>query len=79
MSKVLYVSAIGLIMYVMISIRSDVLYVISVTSRYQADSGEDYWTAVKGIFKYLRRIKDMFLVYGGKEEFVVTGYTDVSF
>jgi hypothetical protein len=29
--------------------------------------------------KYLRRTKDMFLVYGGKEELVVTGYTDARF
>jgi hypothetical protein len=30
-------------------------------------------------FKYLRRTKGMFLVYGGEEELVVTGYTDASF
>jgi hypothetical protein len=34
---------------------------------------------VKGILKYLRRSKDMFIVYGGKEELVVTYYTDTSF
>ncbi len=34
---------------------------------------------MKNIFKYLRRIKDMFFVYGGEEEFVVIGYIDVSF
>ena len=79
MSKVPYASAIGSIMYAMISTRPDVSYAISATSRYQADPGEDHWTAVKGILKYLRRTKDMFLVYGGKEELVVTGYTDASF
>jgi hypothetical protein len=30
-------------------------------------------------FKYLRRTKGMFLVYGGEKELVVTGYTDASF
>lgn len=79
MSKVPYASAIGSIMYAMISTCPDVSYAISATSRYQADPGEGYWTAVKGILKYLRRTKDMFLVYGGKEELVVTGYTDASF
>ena len=39
----------------------------------------EYWTAVKNIFKYLKRIKEMFFVYGGDEEFVVKGYVDVSF
>ncbi|PKI58419.1 hypothetical protein CRG98_021177 [Punica granatum] len=41
--------------------------------------GERHWIAVKNIIKYLRRTKEMFLVYGGKEELVVRGYTDASF
>jgi hypothetical protein len=67
MSKVPYASAIGPIMYVMISTRPDVSYALSVTSRYQSDLGESHWTAVKNILKYLRRTKDVFLVYGGAE------------
>jgi hypothetical protein len=39
----------------------------------------DHWTAVKNILKYLKRTKDMFLVYGGDEELVVKGYVDASF
>ena len=34
---------------------------------------------VKNILKYFRRTKEMFLVYGGNEELVVTCYTDASF
>ena len=34
---------------------------------------------MKNILKYLRRTKDVFLVYGGVKELVVTGYTDASF
>ena len=35
---------------------------------------------VKNILKYLRRTKDVFLVYGGQEgELVLSGYTDASF
>jgi len=79
MSKVPYASAIGSIMYAMISTRPDVSYALSVTSRYQSDPGESHWTAVKNILKYLRRTKNVFLVYGGEEELVVTGYTDASF
>jgi hypothetical protein len=79
MSKVPYASAIGSIRYAMISTRPDVSYAISATSRYRADPGEGHWTMVKGILKYLRRTKYMFLVYGGKEELVVTGYSDASF
>ena len=39
----------------------------------------EHWTAVKNILKYLKRTKDMFLVYGGDEELVVKGYVDASF
>ena len=38
---------------------------MSVTSRYQVNPDEEYWIAVKNIFKYLRRIKDFMLVFGG--------------
>ena len=68
MSKVSYVSAIGSIMYAMISTRPNVSYALSVTSRYQSDPGESHWTTVKNILKYLRRTKNVFLVYGGEEE-----------
>jgi hypothetical protein len=61
MSKVPYASAIGSIMYAMISTHLDISYTISATSRYQSDTGEGHWTAIKYIPKYLRRTKDMFL------------------
>jgi hypothetical protein len=79
MSKVSYASAIGSIMYAMISTRPDVSYALSATSRYQSDPGESHWIAVKNILKYFRRTKDVFLVYGGEEELIVTGYTVASF
>ena len=79
MSKVPYASAIGSIMYGMICTRPDVSYALSVTSRYLSDPGESHWTAVKNIIKYLRRTKNVFLVYGGEEKLVVMGYTDASF
>ena len=41
--------------------------------------GKEHWTAVKNILKYLKRTKDMFLVYGGDEQLVVKGYVDASF
>ena len=47
--------------------------------RYQSNPGVDHWTAVKTILKYLKRTKDMFLIYGGEKELVVNGYVDASF
>ncbi|KAK8506882.1 hypothetical protein V6N12_046243 [Hibiscus sabdariffa] len=79
MSQIPYDSAIGSIMYAMICTRPDLSYALSMTSRYQANPGEGYRTAVKNIIKYLRRTRDVFLVYGGKEELGIKGYTDASF
>ena len=80
MSKIPYASAIGSIMYAMLCTRPDVSYALRITSRYQSYPSESHWTAVKNILKYLRRSKDMFLVYGRLEDdLVVNGYTDASF
>ena len=65
MSKIPYASAIGSIMYAMLCTRMDVAHSLSMTSKFQQDPGEKHWTAVKGILKYLRRTKGLFLVYGG--------------
>ena len=42
MSKVPYASAIGSIMYAMISTHLDISYALSVTRRYQSDPGEGH-------------------------------------
>src|SRR3954463_13743445 len=52
MSKVPYASAIGSIMYAMMCTRPDVSNALSLTSRYQSDTGVEHWTAVKNILKY---------------------------
>ncbi|KAL0355432.1 UNVERIFIED_CONTAM: hypothetical protein Sradi_3990100 [Sesamum radiatum] len=39
---------------------------------------EAHWSAVKRIFKYLKRTKDMFLIYDGGE-LILKGYSDASF
>ncbi|VFQ80902.1 unnamed protein product [Cuscuta campestris] len=79
MRTVPYASAIGSIMYAMVCTRPDVAFALSVTSRYQSNPGESHWTVVKNILQYFRRTKDAFLVYGGKEELSIVGYTDASF
>jgi hypothetical protein len=79
MKDVLYASAIGSIMYAMVCTRPDVAYVLSMTSCHQAHANPAHWTAVKNFLKYLNRTKDKFLVYGGKMDLVVEGYTDASF
>ncbi|KAL0286975.1 UNVERIFIED_CONTAM: Retrovirus-related Pol polyprotein from transposon TNT 1-94 [Sesamum radiatum] len=73
-----YASAVGSIQYVVQCTRPDVAYALSLTSRYQACAGEAHWGAIKSILKYLKRTKDMFLIYGGSE-LILEGYSDASF
>ena len=79
MKVIPYASVIGFIMYAMLCTRPDVCLAVSLAGRYQSNPGVDHWTAVKNILKYLKRTKEMFLVYGGDEELVVKGYVDSSF
>ena len=78
MNPIPYASDIGSIMYAMLCTRPDVSYALSVTSRYQSNPGIGHWVAVKNILKYLRRTKDVFLIYGDRD-LIVNRYSDASF
>ena len=78
MSKISYAFTIRSLMYVMLYMQSNIANAVSVTSRYQSNSGEEHWTSVKYILKYLRRTKDMFLVFEN-EKLQIQGYTDSDF
>ncbi|GJS34877.1 retrotransposon protein, putative, ty1-copia subclass [Tanacetum coccineum] len=69
------------IMYAVRCTRPDVAFAQNITSRFQQNPGEEHWTAVKNILKYLRNTKDMFLVYGGnmERELRVSCYTDAGY
>jgi hypothetical protein len=79
MKTVLYALAIESIMYAILCTHPDVSYALSMTSRYQKNPKEDHWTAVKNILKYLRRTKDVILIYSGEKHLTVMGYCNVSF
>jgi ATP-binding cassette subfamily B (MDR/TAP) protein 1 len=80
MSNILYASSIGSIMYAMLSTRPDVALALSMTIHYQSNPGMSHWSAVKNILKFLRRTKDVVLVYGeSKEELDVKGYISTSY
>ena len=64
-------------MYAMLYTRRAIALVVSVMSRYQANIGEEYWIAIKNIFKYLRRTKDLFLIFDEGLKLKVEGYIDL--
>ena len=79
MSRIPYSLTIGSIKYAMTCTRPDVAYALSMVSKYQGNLGLAHWTAMKNILKYFEKTKDMILVFGGKYELKVSGYSDASF
>lgn len=66
-------------MYNITCSRTDVLYNLSMLSRYHGNLGESHWMIVKNILKYLTITTNMFLFYGGMEDLKVTCYNDVCY
>ena len=78
MKMISYTSAIKSIMYVILCTWLNVFYTLSIMSRYQSNSSEIHYKMLKNIIKCLRRIKNVFLVFGG-HELEVHGFLDDSF
>ncbi|PON55799.1 hypothetical protein PanWU01x14_186080 [Parasponia andersonii] len=78
MRRVLYASAVGSLMYVMLCTRPDICYAVGIVSDFQSNPGLDHWIAVKHILKYIRRTRNYMLVYSS-QELIPTGYTDSDF
>ena len=78
MRQVLYASAIGSLMYVMLCKRPNICYAVEAVSHYQSNLGLDHWVAVKHILKYLRKMRNYMLVYFGRK-LIPIGYTDSDF
>ena len=78
MTRMLYASAVGNLMYAMVRTRSDLSQAVLMISRYMHDPGKGHWEAVKWILRYIKGTIDVELVFEkdstGKQECV--GYVD---
>jgi len=54
MSHVLYASAFGSLMYVIVCMRPDLSQAVSMISRYMHDLGRSHWEAVRWILLYIK-------------------------
>ena len=52
-SSVPYASDIGSLMYVMVCTRPNIAHAVEVLSRYMSKLGNEHWTTIKRLFKYL--------------------------
>jgi hypothetical protein len=58
-----YQSIVRSLMYVMLKIRSDIIYSISMMNRYASNSTQTHWQTIKRIFRYLRNTYQMKLIF----------------
>jgi hypothetical protein len=75
MSRVLYSSVVGSLMYAMVCSRPDLSHAMSLVSRYMANPSKEHWNVVQWIFRYLRGTSKAYLKFcrtGGG----LVGYVD---
>jgi hypothetical protein len=61
--RINYQSIVRSLMYIMLKIRSNIIYFISMISRYVSNFTQTHWQAVKRIFRYLRKTHQMKLMF----------------
>ncbi|KAK0603791.1 hypothetical protein LWI29_008696 [Acer saccharum] len=72
-----YSSAVGSVMYSMISTRPDLAQAISVFSRYMAKPGKGHWYAMKWLLRYISSTTSVGLIYDcSNSELELIGYVD---
>ena len=74
--KTPYSSAVGSVMYAMISTRPDLAYAIGLVSRFMSIPGSVHWEAVKWLLRYIKGSHDLSLVYTKGKDLSVIGYCD---
>jgi hypothetical protein len=75
MSLIPYSSAIGSLMYAMVSTRLDIAHAVGVVSRYLSNPGKPHWDAVKWILRYLRGTSTLCLCFGNSKP-ILEGFAD---
>jgi hypothetical protein len=66
MPHVLYASAVGSLMYVMVYTRPNIAHAVGVLSRYMSKPRKEHWTIVKRVFRYLHGTTNYGLCYQGR-------------
>ncbi|XP_057775528.1 secreted RxLR effector protein 161-like [Salvia miltiorrhiza] len=80
MQNIPYANAIGFVMYLMISTRPDIAYVVSCLSRYMANPGMPHWEAVKWLLRYLKSTVNYGLSFDKSDDGVkCVGYVDSNY
>lgn len=75
MRDIPYQEGVGSLMYASLGTRLDIMYAVTILSRFNDNPGRVHWEAVKRVFWYLAGMKNLKLTYGAVSLDLV-GYTD---
>ena len=67
---------VGVLMYLAISTRPDIMLAVSLLSRFNSAHGDTHWKAAIHVVRYLKGTRDYELELGGDEGSHLVGYTD---
>ncbi|KAL5581834.1 hypothetical protein UlMin_014276 [Ulmus minor] len=77
MEKVPYSSAVGSVMFTMVSTRPDISHAISVFNRFMSNPGKEHWLGMKWLLRYLKGSSDVGLIYEKRGNSIwLKGYSD---
>ena len=71
----LYKSIVGSLMY-LTATRPDIMYTVSLISRFMETPKETHWQANKRILRYVNGAKEYGVLYSTSDKFKLIGYTD---
>ncbi|GBP60658.1 Retrovirus-related Pol polyprotein from transposon TNT 1-94 [Eumeta japonica] len=74
--KIPYKEAVGSLMHLAIVSRPDIMFGVSLVSRYLNCYDSTHWAVVKKILKYLKETKEMGILYSKVKNNTVEGYSD---
>ena len=74
MAKTPYREAVGSLLWVSNGTRPDIAYAVSQVAKYMTNPGQDHWTAVKRIMRYLKGTSELEIVYNGYRDIETSGY-----
>jgi hypothetical protein len=74
-----YLSAVGALMYLANSTRSNIVFAVNLLARHSDESTKRYWVGVKTVLRYLNDTRDFRLFYNRNQDPILLGYTDAGY
>lgn len=71
-----YRELVGCLMYLAMTTRADICYAVSFFSRFQSNPSDECWTHLKQILRYLKKTKDLKLVFKSNRDPVLVTFCD---